>query len=273
MDENLTKKVFPNQMDPDTDPSALTTQALWREIAHLKELVITKIHAIEKGIEVAHDDLVRVPTEVEKGVSGARALYLEKFDAASRETNEKFNTVHQVALEKFAQTMSKFKDIGNQFDERYHLFETKFANVDKQFTERYNLFQGKFDGVEKQFLERDERANLIANSAAKAIEAALISAKAAVDKQNEAFQLSINKSEASTTKQIDQLATLVSTLTKGFDDKLNDLKDRITRNEGSDSGKKEKETTSSLNWGIVFGAVGMVGGIIATIVLVMKLHS
>jgi hypothetical protein len=61
------------------DPTALTTQQLWREIQNLKELFETRIDAIEKAIEVAHADLVRVPTEVMKQVGHLRELHGEKF--------------------------------------------------------------------------------------------------------------------------------------------------------------------------------------------------
>jgi hypothetical protein len=57
----------------------LTTQQLWREISALKELLETKIDAIETAVKVAHDDLVRVPTEVQKQVGSLKELHDEKF--------------------------------------------------------------------------------------------------------------------------------------------------------------------------------------------------
>lgn len=61
------------------DPSSLTTQQLWREIGALKELLGAQIEAVEKAIKVAHDDLVRVPTDVQKQVGNLRELHEEKF--------------------------------------------------------------------------------------------------------------------------------------------------------------------------------------------------
>lgn len=37
-----------------TDPSALATQALWREVAHLKELVFIKLDGANKAADVSH---------------------------------------------------------------------------------------------------------------------------------------------------------------------------------------------------------------------------
>jgi len=62
-----------------TDPSSLTTQQLWREIASLKELLMSRINSVEKAIEVAHEDLVRVPTDVQKSVITLKELHDEKF--------------------------------------------------------------------------------------------------------------------------------------------------------------------------------------------------
>ncbi len=62
-----------------TDPSSLTTQQLWREIASLEKLLSNKIASIEKSIDVAHQDLVRVPTEVDKAVKTLKDLHDEKF--------------------------------------------------------------------------------------------------------------------------------------------------------------------------------------------------
>ncbi len=72
------------------DPSSLTTQQLWREILNLRELMEARISGveeltdsritgIEKSIEVAHNDLVRVPTDVQKQVGNLRDFHDEKF--------------------------------------------------------------------------------------------------------------------------------------------------------------------------------------------------
>lgn len=62
------------------DPSQLTTQMVWREIGSLKELIQAELSAVKKGIEVAHDDLVRVPTEVQKVTSSLEQLMQTKIN-------------------------------------------------------------------------------------------------------------------------------------------------------------------------------------------------
>jgi hypothetical protein len=71
-------------METTPDPSALTTQMTWREIGSLKELVFSELNGLKKGIEVAHEDLVRVPTDVQKQVGTTRELLTERIDGISK---------------------------------------------------------------------------------------------------------------------------------------------------------------------------------------------
>lgn len=217
------------------DPSVLTTQQLWREVASLKELTFSRMSAIEKAIEVAHADLVRVPTDVQKAVSGLEALHNQRFDA-----------------------------MGIRYLDRV-------AYISKQLEDIEHLTAERFNAVSKQFDERDKRAELLLATSAKAVDAALAAAKQAVDKQNEAFQLSIAKSEAATTKQIDGMQSTIASLTHAFDDKINDLKDRITRNEGSDLGKKESHQSGGAMWGYVVGGIGALLGISGFIMAMLRM--
>lgn len=217
------------------DPSILTTQQLLREIASLKELAFSRIGAVEKAIEVAHADLVRVPTDVQKEVGTLKAFHEEKFAGMSQR------------------------------------FADRVVNINKVLVDEEHLTYERFMAVEKQFAERDKRAELLLATSSKAMDAALAAAKSAVDKQNEAFQLSISKSEAATTKQIDGMQATILSLTKAFDDKINDLKDRITRNEGTDIGKKESRQDSGSLWGYVVGGIGAMLGIAGFIMAMLRM--
>jgi hypothetical protein len=85
-----------------SDPSALTTQMIWREIAALKELLTSELDALKKGIDVAHEDLVRVPTDVQKQVGTTKELLIEKIDAINKSMS-----LHVAHLEKQFDTIEK----------------------------------------------------------------------------------------------------------------------------------------------------------------------
>ena len=77
-----------------SDPQALMQSVADRANLSLRSELMPRINSIEKAVEVAHDDLVRVPTEVqkaimslssvvEKEIRGDKQLYMEKFNAIS----------------------------------------------------------------------------------------------------------------------------------------------------------------------------------------------
>jgi hypothetical protein len=71
---------------PVPDPTVLTTQALLREIDALEKLMEQRIHGLERAVSVAHENLVRVPTDVDKAIGHLR----EVFDEQISTLNEKF---------------------------------------------------------------------------------------------------------------------------------------------------------------------------------------
>src|SRR5688572_17684373 len=67
------------------DPTLLTTQQLQREIATLKELMDarfeTRLNAMDKAMNLFHDNITRVPTDTDKQISHLKELHERIFDA------------------------------------------------------------------------------------------------------------------------------------------------------------------------------------------------
>lgn len=61
------------------DPSTLTTQQILREVAALKELVMVRLDAMDKAVEVFNENLTRVPTETQKSVTALSDLIHQRF--------------------------------------------------------------------------------------------------------------------------------------------------------------------------------------------------
>lgn len=172
------------------DRTPLTTTQLWREVAALKELAFTRIKSVEDAIAVAHQDLVRVPTEVQKAIGGLKEL-----------------------------------------------LETKICDVDKLNAEKFRNIDKRLD------MNEDARIELKKDTST-AVDAALKAAKEAVTEQNNSNALSINKSETSTTKQIDQLAALVTQISSGLNEKINDIKERLSGSDGKEKTVDKMGTTN-----------------------------
>jgi hypothetical protein len=81
---------------PVPDPTLLTTAALTREIAALKELVATRLDAMDKAMTLFNENITRVPTDTDKQIRHLKELVWEKF----------------------ATTMEQFNGIKTQFSER-----------------------------------------------------------------------------------------------------------------------------------------------------------
>jgi hypothetical protein len=98
------------------------------------------------------------------------------------------------------------------------------------------LVDGRFASVALQFTERDTRAGQAAAAAAAALSAALQAAKELVTQQNEANRGEAAKTEQAFTKQIDGQAS-----------RIDELKERIDRGEGSTSGAAGTRSEQRLN--------------------------
>jgi len=158
------------------------------------------------------------------------------------------------------------------------------SEVDKQVTHLRELvferIEGgtkveaeRFQGVYNRFAERDVRVEQTARDTKVAVDAALAAQKEMGNKQTESFAQSIAKSEAATSKQIDQLGQLLTTTNLSTDGKIADIKERLTRLEGEDKGARQAvvtQQTSNMNTvsviGLVLGTLIGVGGLVAAFV-------
>jgi hypothetical protein len=204
---------------PIPDPSLATTRQLYREILSLRELLEVKLNS-------AGNDAALIRNIIETRLDGmdkAIKLLQDTADEFPARIDEKITALREVQEQKMVALESKHGE--------------------------------KFSSIYTQFKERDVRTDQSSKDSKVAVDAALQAAKEAVGEQNKSSALAIAKSESATTKQIDQLGVLIHQMDKAFDDKIADLKDRMTRIEGSRSG------ASSL-WGILGGAIALLISII-----------
>lgn len=89
-----------------SDPSALTAQMILREVSSLEKLTTQRMDAIERAVEVAHNDLVRVPTDVQKSVTALRELLESRFNV----TEEKFRSIQVQFTERDVRTEQTQRD-------------------------------------------------------------------------------------------------------------------------------------------------------------------
>lgn len=127
------------------------------------------------------------------------------------------------------------------------------------------LHEEKFGSIQTQFNERDTRTEQTSRDSKVAVDAALQAAKEAVGEQNKSFSQAIQKSETITSKQIEQIGILIANMQKAFDDKIDDMKERIISiEERITSIESEKRGRSD-----VWGYVGVIIGILIALAGIM----
>ena len=203
------------------------------------------------GINVPVPDPSLLTTQLlREGLEGLEKLITVRLNAMDAATDLRLALLHEMPAE-IDQRINHMRDVTQQ---------------------RFNLDEEKFKGVEKQFMERDVRTEQASTGADQALNAALQAAKELVGAQGEASAAAAVKSETSFTKQIDQIGTIIQTLEKALDARITELKERIDRGEGSQSGSQQtvnsRRADSSVLISIivaVFSFVALFSGIIFAI--------
>ena|ERR1017187_2330490 len=219
-----------------TDPTKLTTDQLMREIDTLKELLTVSINNLHGDVSALFNHQKAVPDQIVQEVKHLRELTEARLAEAAVATK-----LLQASTDRTP------------------------AQVDEKIRALADVHAERFSSIQTQFRERDVRTEQSSKDSKVAVDAALQAAKEAVGEQNKSSALAIAKSEASTTKTIDQLGQLMMSAAKSQDDKFTDIKDRLALIEGHGTGSKD-------SWVYLVGFVAMVvglGGIVATVFMAM----
>ena len=200
-----------NIMVPQPDPTLLTTAQLTREIANARELIESKVNGA----------IVMLEGRIASTVAALDTLRNE----VDRHT-EDVKEILETRLVGMDRTINLLQDTQNRVP----------MLTDEKLIQLRSLHEEKFASIGVQFAERDTRTEQTAAGVKIAVDAALQAAKEAVAEQNRSFALATGKSETATMKQIDALGLAIQTANKGLDDKIADMKDRLTRIEGMDLG-------------------------------------
>lgn len=136
------------------------------------------------------------------------------------------------------------------------------------------LREEKFNGIQRQFLERNIRNEVHERATKEATALALTSTRDTFAEQNRASEMAISKSETATAKQIDQLHTMTASISKATDDRIDDLKSRITRLEseglGAKSNQSEYRAGTSSTVSVISLVVGIIVGLAGVITVIIN---
>ncbi len=165
----------------------------------------------------------------------------------------------------------------NQLNVNPSIITKEVSSLSLNVDEKLKVFERQFENIQIQFQERDTRMETGRTDGQKAIDAAFASADKA-----------INKTEAGFKDQITEQGRRIDTVSKGSDDKINDLKDLLTdqkdritvlesRTQGiamqktETLGQVQHQTMSgTLIAAIVFGTLGFFLGLGSFVITLIK---
>ena len=159
------------------------------------------------------------------------------------------------------------------------LLEIQFSGAKEARTSQHDLIKTeievlsrvtdqRFSSIETQFEERDKRTEQLSLADKTAIAAALQAQKEAAGSTNESNSVALAKMENNFTKLIDQGQTLLNSVAKNMDDKINDLKSRLDTGEGQNKGKTEGIGTVGA---VVVGAAFIISMLVSVAALIVTL--
>jgi hypothetical protein len=83
-----------SQNVPIPDPSLLTTDQLRRELNALRELLEARLDAMDKATVLLRDDVIRVPTDIDRQVTNLHAFFNERFASVARQFEQREQRYH-----------------------------------------------------------------------------------------------------------------------------------------------------------------------------------
>lgn len=121
----------------------------------------------------------------------------------------------------------------------------------------------RFDAVAMRFTERDRQVEQKWCDNKEAVSAALLAQKDDTLAKHDSAQASRDKMESYFAKQTDQTQQLLREMQRSSDEKINDLKSRLDKGEGTVKGGADSRTEYRLNIGSIVGIVGGAVGLLA----------
>jgi len=155
-----------------TDPTLLTTAALQREIAALKShsqdalaaevrVIVTRIQEIQRAIDKAAEDYVRVPTLLDRAVDQLQQLMDRRFERVDAE----LKAAEKLRDEKFGLVQARLDELEKAANKQAETFATASAKTEANFVKQVDqlivLVQTSTKGLDDKITDAKERLTRI----------------------------------------------------------------------------------------------------------------
>jgi len=144
------------------------------------------------------------------------------------------------------------------------LLELSIEDLKEVLDEKFEKVEQQFELVERQRVEQKKDTK-------DAVDAALTAQKEAVREQTAASERAIAKSEAATSKQLDQLSVTFTTEASSLRREMGEQKERLTTIEQRKVGGSEQRTEQRQSLAGVYAAIGALGIVFFVVLAIVGL--
>lgn len=249
---------------PPTDPTKLTQEAVdrasheWqRELAALREIFETRLTGMDVAVKLLAEQIEKIPKsadtqrdhmreDFDRQVLGLRELLEGRIDGMDRATRLLASNVEKIP-----------SDVDRAVDNLREFIMGQITNSLAETRRVGEVALEKFTAIDGTF-----------GSNALALTAALAAQKEAAAEQNKSNTLAITKSEVATKEKIDSNAAQTQTSITSLADRVDDLKGRMDRGEGTIRGSAQMRDEHRIDISGWFQAISVIIAF-ATVIVVL----
>jgi hypothetical protein len=277
----------PDPTDP-TDPTERTTQLVDRAVDAFREVMETRLAGMDRATELVAQALREFRTEADVVQVRRREATTAEINALADLLDARIGAMDK-ATELLAATVGRVpSDTDKQVNALRELLESRIdgmdeatkllalnvrevpSDIDKANRALREVLQGDIRNVQDVAVEKFLAIDGTFASNALALTAALAAQKEAAAEQNKSNTLAITKSEQATKETIASNAQQTATSLKSLADRLDDLKERVDRGEGSNAGAADTRSDQRLNMSQVIAAIATLAAVLGFILYATK---
>lgn len=212
--------------------------SLRNELETQLRAIDVRFNGIDKATQLQHEDTVRVPTLVDRAVNSLRELLVAEIGVSIARVEG---------------------EIGKGFAGSKEIFQGAIEVVNEKITSLANVTTQQFKSIDDKFAEKD-----------KAVSVGLSAQKESAAAQQDSNNTATRKMEDNFTKLLDQGRELLTEVRRNTELQINDIKSRLDKGEGGNSGAFAFRTERRLDSGLVVSVFSAVITVVAVIVAVME---
>jgi hypothetical protein len=149
----------PASIIPNPDPSIVTSEAMDRRVDTAIAVVIARMDGMQKAVDVFQSDLTRVPTQLDRAISGLRELMESKLEGSDKERQALMRLIFLKIDEVEARVKQHWAESKEAVDSAFIAAKETTNKIETSFTKT-------IDGQQQWISDLKERLTAVENRSA-----------------------------------------------------------------------------------------------------------